>query len=69
MATEEEWTDITPDILAACKEMADGEMMHDDTFNLCNAMSGLELMDPKMVCFDLHAASRTSMAAVLLVEL
>ena len=46
---EDEWTDITSDIFAACEEIAEGEMMHDDTFNLCSAMSGLEMMDPKMV--------------------
>ena len=53
-ASEDGWTDITSDILAACKELSEGEMLHDDTFSLFHAMSGLELMDPKMVCLNLH---------------
>lgn len=56
-ADEDGWTDITSDILAACKELAEGEMLHDDTFSLFHAMSGLELMDPKMVCLNLPVAT------------
>lgn len=42
------WTDISPLLAAACRDLEDGELIHGDNFNLFAAMSALEIMDPKM---------------------
>lgn len=43
-----EWTDITKDFFEACSELALGELAQDDVFGLFEAMSAIEMMDPKM---------------------
>ncbi|XP_055838037.1 N-alpha-acetyltransferase 35, NatC auxiliary subunit homolog [Episyrphus balteatus] len=43
-----EWTDITKDFFDACSELALGELAQDDVFGLFEAMSAIEMMDPKM---------------------
>ncbi|XP_043223591.1 N-alpha-acetyltransferase 35, NatC auxiliary subunit-like [Amphibalanus amphitrite] len=45
---EYHWTDITDDFLNACKDLKLGELVHDDMFGLFDAMSAIEMMDPKM---------------------
>lgn len=45
---EQNWTDITKEFRAAAKELELGELLHDDTFGLFEAMSAIEMMDPKM---------------------
>ncbi|KAK1550417.1 hypothetical protein Q3G72_018707 [Acer saccharum] len=42
------WSDVSPLLEAACRELRDGELIHGDNFNLFAAMSALEIMDPKM---------------------
>ncbi|KAJ6331893.1 hypothetical protein OIU76_010298 [Salix suchowensis] len=42
------WTDASPLLEVACKDLRDGELIHVDNFNLYAAMSALEIMDPKM---------------------
>ena len=39
---------MTPSFLPACSELALGELLHDDMFGLFEAMSAIEMMDPKM---------------------
>ena len=48
MSEAGDWVDCTNILLDAAKEMAPGTMIHSDCFNLFEAMSALELMDPKM---------------------
>lgn len=45
---EYNWQDITKDFFQACSELALGELFHDVTFGLFDAMSAIEMMDPKM---------------------
>lgn len=42
------WTDVSPLLDAACKDLRDGEFIHGENFSLFAAMSALEIMDPKM---------------------
>lgn len=42
------WLDITSDFKQACNELDLGELVHDDLFGLYEAMSAIEMMDPKM---------------------
>lgn len=42
------WKDITSDFKEATKELKLGELLHDDMFTLFEAMSAIEMMDPKM---------------------
>ena len=42
------WQEVTPDFLAACQDLDLGELLHDDMFGLFEAMSAIEMMDPKM---------------------
>ncbi|XP_035667068.1 N-alpha-acetyltransferase 35, NatC auxiliary subunit-like isoform X1 [Branchiostoma floridae] len=42
------WKDITQDFLTSCEELELGELMHDANFGLFEAMSAIEMMDPKM---------------------
>ncbi|MCL4122301.1 UNVERIFIED_CONTAM: hypothetical protein GTU68_052920, partial [Idotea baltica] len=42
------WLDITPEFLEATKDLELGELLHDDSFGLFEAMSAIEMMDPKM---------------------
>ncbi|KAG8130703.1 hypothetical protein E2320_017323 [Naja naja] len=42
------WIDITQDFEDCCKELKLGELLHDKLFGLFEAMSAIEMMDPKM---------------------
>lgn len=42
------WIDITKQFFRATKELKLGELFHDDLFGLFEAMSAIEMMDPKM---------------------
>nr|KAF6331955.1 N-alpha-acetyltransferase 35, NatC auxiliary subunit [Pipistrellus kuhlii] len=42
------WVDITQDFVQACGELKLGELLHDKLFGLFEAMSAIEMMDPKM---------------------
>ncbi|KAG8060619.1 hypothetical protein GUJ93_ZPchr0002g26470 [Zizania palustris] len=42
------WTDASPLLAAACRDLQDGELVHGENFSLFSAMSALEIMDPKM---------------------
>ncbi|KAG5899726.1 hypothetical protein JTB14_030114 [Gonioctena quinquepunctata] len=42
------WTDITDTFHEAVKDLQLGELLHDDLFGLFEAMSAIEMMDPKM---------------------
>ncbi|KAK2171644.1 hypothetical protein NP493_1045g00034 [Ridgeia piscesae] len=42
------WMDITEDFTTACTDLKLGELMHDANFGLFEAMSAIEMMDPKM---------------------
>ena len=42
------WQDVTPNFLDACHNLDMGELLHDDMFGLFEAMSAIEMMDPKM---------------------
>uniref|UniRef100_A0A8C4N7Z4 N-alpha-acetyltransferase 35, NatC auxiliary subunit n=1 Tax=Eptatretus burgeri TaxID=7764 RepID=A0A8C4N7Z4_EPTBU len=43
-----EWLDVTVDFVASCKHLKLGELVHDKGFGLFEAMSAIEMMDPKM---------------------
>lgn len=45
---EQNWIDITKEFRTASKELELGELLHDDSFGLFEAMSAIEMMDPKM---------------------
>lgn len=42
------WVDITQEFNEAVKELKLGELLHDHLFGLFEAMSAIEMMDPKM---------------------
>ncbi|KAH8039991.1 hypothetical protein HPB51_009247 [Rhipicephalus microplus] len=42
------WKDITKEFREATRELELGELVHDDSFTLFEAMSAIEMMDPKM---------------------
>ncbi|KAG7269386.1 hypothetical protein CRUP_008390 [Coryphaenoides rupestris] len=42
------WVDVTHEFKGACKELNLGELLHDKLFGLFEAMSAIEMMDPKM---------------------
>ncbi|KAK8774138.1 hypothetical protein V5799_011328 [Amblyomma americanum] len=42
------WKDITEEFREATKELELGELVHDEMFTLFEAMSAIEMMDPKM---------------------
>ncbi|XP_044734192.1 N-alpha-acetyltransferase 35, NatC auxiliary subunit [Chrysoperla carnea] len=42
------WVDIGDEFNECCKDLALGELLHDDSFGLFEAMSAIEMMDPKM---------------------
>ncbi|XP_075167987.1 N-alpha-acetyltransferase 35, NatC auxiliary subunit homolog [Haematobia irritans] len=42
------WVDITKDFKSACSELSLGELAQDKLFGLFEAMSAIEMMDPKM---------------------
>ena len=39
---------VTPSFLPACSQLELGELLHDEMFGLFEAMSAIEMMDPKM---------------------
>uniref|UniRef100_A0A8C8JRG4 N-alpha-acetyltransferase 35, NatC auxiliary subunit n=1 Tax=Oncorhynchus tshawytscha TaxID=74940 RepID=A0A8C8JRG4_ONCTS len=48
MRNNANWVDITHEFKGACKELNLGELLHDKLFGLFEAMSAIEMMDPKM---------------------
>lgn len=42
------WVNVTSDFLNAVQELELGELLHDEMFGLFEAMSAIEMMDPKM---------------------
>uniref|UniRef100_A0A3P8VZH3 N-alpha-acetyltransferase 35, NatC auxiliary subunit n=1 Tax=Cynoglossus semilaevis TaxID=244447 RepID=A0A3P8VZH3_CYNSE len=48
MRNSANWVDITQEFKGACKELNLGELLHDKLFGLFEAMSAIEMMDPKM---------------------
>lgn len=42
------WKNVTQPFLEACTELDLGELLHDELFGLFEAMSAIEMMDPKM---------------------
>lgn len=42
------WRNITKEFFDACSELQLGELIHDEIFGLFEAMSAIEMMDPKM---------------------
>uniref|UniRef100_A0A0B7AAS0 Protein MAK10 homolog n=1 Tax=Arion vulgaris TaxID=1028688 RepID=A0A0B7AAS0_9EUPU len=42
------WVDITQEFIGACSQLHLGELVHDNMFGLFEAMSAIEMMDPKM---------------------
>ncbi|XP_029493170.1 N-alpha-acetyltransferase 35, NatC auxiliary subunit isoform X2 [Oncorhynchus nerka] len=48
MRNNANWMDITHEFKGACKELNLGELLHDKLFGLFEAMSAIEMMDPKM---------------------
>ncbi|XP_049618251.1 N-alpha-acetyltransferase 35, NatC auxiliary subunit [Syngnathus scovelli] len=48
MKNNANWVDITHDFKSSCKELSLGELLHDKLFGLFEAMSAIEMMDPKM---------------------
>uniref|UniRef100_A0A674A7H2 N-alpha-acetyltransferase 35, NatC auxiliary subunit n=1 Tax=Salmo trutta TaxID=8032 RepID=A0A674A7H2_SALTR len=48
MRNNANWVDVTHEFKGACKELNLGELLHDKLFGLFEAMSAIEMMDPKM---------------------
>lgn len=48
MSSNYNWHDITPLFLNSVKDLGLGELLHDEMFGLFEAMSAIEMMDPKM---------------------
>lgn len=46
--TSYNWVDITDEFKEAIKDLELGELLHDELFGLFEAMSAIEMMDPKM---------------------
>lgn len=42
------WMEITDDFFESVKDLSLGELLHDQLFGLFEAMSAIEMMDPKM---------------------
>ena len=65
---EEEWVDITDQFTEAAALLPPGELVQDWSFNLLDAMSAVELLDPKldasMQCLDFRKYPRSVAEAV-----
>uniref|UniRef100_A0A182N844 Protein MAK10 homolog n=1 Tax=Anopheles dirus TaxID=7168 RepID=A0A182N844_9DIPT len=48
MGPNDDWNDITSEFFDCVKDLKLGELVHDSTFGLLEAMSAIEMMDPKM---------------------
>ncbi|XP_050072834.1 N-alpha-acetyltransferase 35, NatC auxiliary subunit [Anopheles maculipalpis] len=48
LVPHDDWVDITKDFFECVKELKLGELVHDSMFGLLEAMSAIEMMDPKM---------------------
>ncbi|XP_053675023.1 N-alpha-acetyltransferase 35, NatC auxiliary subunit [Anopheles nili] len=48
MGPSDDWNNITADFFDCVKDLKLGELVHDSTFGLMEAMSAIEMMDPKM---------------------
>ncbi|KAH1010452.1 hypothetical protein HUJ05_004747 [Dendroctonus ponderosae] len=46
--TDQNWIEITDVFLESVKDLELGELLHDELFGLFDAMSAIEMMDPKM---------------------
>ena len=44
------WVDLEPLLLECSLQMRSGELIHQKSFGLFEAMSAVEIMDPKMDC-------------------
>ncbi|KAK9751818.1 Mak10 subunit, NatC N(alpha)-terminal acetyltransferase [Popillia japonica] len=42
------WVDVTKEFVVSVRDLELGELLHDDLFGLFEAMSAIEMMDPKM---------------------
>ncbi|XP_055607947.1 N-alpha-acetyltransferase 35, NatC auxiliary subunit-like [Uranotaenia lowii] len=63
----QEWTEITTEFFDCVKELQLGELIHDNMFGLFEAMSAIEMMDPKMdagMCCNKEATPLTFQTAV-----
>uniref|UniRef100_A0A182JRR2 Protein MAK10 homolog n=1 Tax=Anopheles christyi TaxID=43041 RepID=A0A182JRR2_9DIPT len=47
-ASADDWNEITAQFFDCVKDLKLGELVHDSTFGLLEAMSAIEMMDPKM---------------------
>lgn len=65
---QQSWIDITTEFQTAAKELELGELLHDDTFGLFEAMSAIEMMDPKMDAGVCNGESSTPKSFEELVE-
>lgn len=43
-----QWQEVTTEFFESIKELSLGELMHNNLFGLFEAMSAIEMMDPKM---------------------
>lgn len=62
-----EWRDVTGEFFDCVKELQLGELIHDNMFGLFDAMSAIEMMDPKMdagMCCNKEATPLTFQTAV-----
>ncbi|XP_049541353.1 N-alpha-acetyltransferase 35, NatC auxiliary subunit isoform X1 [Anopheles darlingi] len=65
--TEYQWQDVTTDFFDCVKDLELGELVHDSMFGLLEAMSAIEMMDPKMdagMCCNREATPLTFDTAV-----
>ncbi|XP_014674442.1 PREDICTED: N-alpha-acetyltransferase 35, NatC auxiliary subunit-like [Priapulus caudatus] len=58
MEMQHNWVDVTDTFRTSCTELKLGELVHDQYFGLFEAMSAIEMMDPKMdagmLCHQSH---------------
>ncbi|XP_064620991.1 N-alpha-acetyltransferase 35, NatC auxiliary subunit-like [Lineus longissimus] len=47
-SSKHDWHDVTQEFIEASRELGLGELLHDASFGLFEAMSAIEMMDPKM---------------------
>ncbi|CAG2162767.1 unnamed protein product [Oppiella nova] len=59
------WSDVTQEFWSATEELSCGQLLHDELFGLFEAMSAIEMMDPKM---DAGMVSNQTLKKVLNLE-
>ncbi|KAJ8304627.1 hypothetical protein KUTeg_018210 [Tegillarca granosa] len=56
------WKDVTKEFIEASSQLQLGELLHDSSFGLFEAMSAIEMMDPKMdagmMCNQIHRKAK-----------